>query len=355
MEKIIYEILKIIEKSGYQSYLVGGYPRDLYLGRITDDFDICTSATPEILKEIFSDILEENHGSLKVQYKNIIVEITTFRLEHSYTSVRTPIVSFTTSLKEDLIRRDFVMNTLCIDSKGNYIDILGAKDDLNHKIIKSVGNPFQKMIEDPLRILRAIRFATILNFEIEDSLKRAILENKNLVSNLSYYRKKEELDKILLSENCNYGIQLLKDFHLDSILECQFREVIPVLKLEAMWAQIIFSSNYPFTKKEKKEINIIQYFLSKKTIDKIDLYYYGDTYFFFIAQILKIDFNWLHKQYLSLPIHSSKDIAIDISTIQEITKESISVVFKILEKEIVNNQLKNNNDEIKLFLREYFR
>ncbi len=355
MKKIIYEILETIEQNGHQAYLIGGYPRDLYLGRVTDDFDICTSATPENLKKIFSDILEENYGSLKIRYKNIIFEITTFRLEHAYTSIRTPIISFATSLKEDLVRRDFIINTLCIDSKGNYIDILGAKEDLNQKIIKSVGNPFQKMKEDPLRILRAIRFATILNFEIEENLKEAILENNDLVSNLSYYRKREELDKILHSENCNYGFQLLKDFHLENILECQFKEVISVPKLEVMWAQITFSPNYPFTKKERKEIDTIRHFLSKGTIDDLDLYYYGNLYFSFIAPVLKIDFTELNKRYQSLPIHSTKEIAIDVPAIQKIVKRPVSSVISLLEKKILVGELKNDEKEIIKFLGEYFR
>lgn len=354
MREEVYEILKLIEDRNYQAYLVGGYPRDSYLGKKTNDFDICTNATPEELKQIFSHILEENYGSLKIKYKDILFEITTFRVEYDYTSVRSPKITYAKTLEEDLIRRDFTINTLCIDKNGTYIDKLGAKEDIKNRIIRCVGNPYQKMKEDPLRILRAIRFATTLDFEIEMELQKSILENRNLVANLSYYRKREELDKILESGNCNVGISLLQKFGLDNILECNFSSLIPVSNLETMWAQFTYSPNYPFTKKEKKNIEMTKKFLSKGVIEDIDLYYYGEIYFVFLAQVLGEDYESLKTRYQNLPIHSSKEIKVSNDTIQSITKEPISSVILRLEKEIVNGNLKNDTNTIILFLKEYF-
>lgn len=354
MREEIYEVLELLEGKNYQAYLVGGYPRDFYLGKTTNDFDICTNATPEELKQIFLNVLEENYGSLKIKYKNLIFEITTFRLEHDYTSVRTPIITYAKTLEEDLLRRDFTINTLCMDKKGDYIDKLGAREDIKNRIIRCVGNPYQKMKEDPLRILRAIRFATILDFKIEEELQKSILENRALVANLSYYRKREELDKILMNENCNAGINLLKKFELDRILECSFPSLIPVSNLETMWAQFTYSSKYLFTKKERKEIENIRNFLSKEVIEDIDLYYYGDTYFIFIAKVLGEDFEFLKKRYQNLPIHSSKEIKISISMIQNSTNKPVSIVIEKLEREIVNGNLKNETNAIYLFLNEYF-
>ncbi len=343
MERIV-EVLDILEKKGYQAYLVGGYPRDYYLGKKTDDFDICTNAIPENLKMIFQDIIEENYGSLKVKYKDIIFEITTFRIETDYVSVRTPVITYAKSLKEDLVRRDFIMNTLCINSKGDYIDILQARKDLDNKVIQSVGDPFKKMGEDPLRILRAIRFATILNFKIEDTLSNAIYKNKDLVFGLSYYRKREELDKILLHENCQYGLSLIRKYELDEVLECNFDNLVFVPCLEAMWAQITYSSSYPFTKKEKKNIEKIKHFLSKKEINNLDLYYYGVEFFFYISKILGKDFKQLEERYHSLVIHSIKDIAVDVSLIN-------NKYVPLLENAIINHEIENNVEGINSFLK----
>lgn len=355
MEKGIYEVLEKIEKEGYEAYLVGGFPRDLFLGKRTTDYDICTSATPSTLKNIFSSIVSENFGSLKINYKGIIFEITTFRLENGYVSTRTPIVSFTTSLEDDLQRRDFVINSLCLNKNGEYIDYLGAREDIHQKVIRAIGNPNQKLKEDPLRILRAIRFATTLNFQIESSLSTAILENSDLVSNLSYYRKKEELEKILQSPNCLYGIELLKKYGFDSLLECDFSNIVFVPNLESMWAQLKVSNNYPFTKVEKKKIETIQNLLLQRDIKNIDLYHYGLDLCSYVVQIKGKSGENLLLKYQSLPIHDRKEIKIDIPQIQEITQEPISYVYSLLENQILECGLENDNLALTSFLKEYFK
>lgn len=354
MRKIVCELLKLLEQNGYQAYLIGGYPRDFYLGIPTSDYDICTSATPKELREIFVDIIEENYGSLKINYQGILFEITTFRVEVAYKNVRTPTVTYTKSLKEDLLRRDFVMNTLCMNSKGEYIDLLGARKDIENKVIRGVGDNFQKMKEDPLRILRAIRFSSVLNFEIEDTLEEAIIKNKDLVKNLSYYRKKEELDKILNNKNVNRGIQLLKKYGLDYELECSFPNLVYVSKLEGMWAQIEFSQNYPFTRKEKKEIVILKRILSKGRIEDIDLYKYGFDLLSVIAPVLNCSLESLKMKYQSFPIHNFKEIDIDKNTIEKLCKENLSTIISVLEEKIIKGSLMNERKEIEKFLKSYF-
>ncbi len=351
MEKIIYEVLDLIEKNGFKAYIVGGYPRDCYLNIVSEDYDICTDATPEQLKKIFLEILSENYGSLKIRYQQKVIEITTFRIENSYVSTRTPIISYTSSLKEDLNRRDFIMNTLCMDKYGNYIDYMGAIHDIENCVIRSVGDPNQKMKEDPLRILRAIRFSSILKFKIDEELENAIRENSVLVANLSYYRKREELDKIILF---NEGIELLKKYDLDKILECSFQEIIVTDCIEAMWAQINCSSNYPFSKSERKKIETIRILLNKKKMEDIDLYYYGLDICKCVSKILKINFEILKRRYQLLPIHSKKDILISAHTIKEITNIHPSICYPILEKEILSGRLMNKEDDIEKFLYSYF-
>jgi len=351
MEKIVYEILDLIEKNGFQAYIVGGYPRDYYLKKRSEDYDICTNATSEQLRNIFSEIVSENFGSLKIKYRGKIIEITTFRIDLEYTFTRTPVIAYTNYLEEDLQRRDFIMNTLCMDKNGNYIDLMGAISDIDNQIIRSVGNPFQKMIEDPLRILRAIRFSSTLGYSIDNQLEEAIIKNISLVEKLSYYRKKEELDKIFLSKR---GIDLLKKYELDKVLECKWKSIIFVDCVEAIWAQIDFSNQYPFSKEEKKKIELIRFLVKKAKIEDIELYYYGLEMCSYVSKILKIDIDDLEERYYSLPIHSQKDISISVDRMKEITNTFPSVCYPILEREIISRRLENSKNSIEKFLLSYF-
>jgi len=219
MYKDALEILNIINDLGYESYIIGGYPRDLYLGIENPDIDMCTNAKFEDLKDTF-EIISNNFGSMTLIYKDYKYEITTYRKEYEYEKNRFPKkIEFVNTLEEDLKRRDFVINTLCIDKDGNYIDLLGSKKDLDNKIIRCVGNSDLKISEDILRSLRAIRFATILNFEIDETLKQSIKKYNYLLDNLSDKRKKEELDKIMNSNNKEYGLFLIKDLELEKYLK----------------------------------------------------------------------------------------------------------------------------------------
>ena len=221
MYDIAIEILNIINDNGYEAYIIGGYPRDLYLGFNNPDIDICTNITYENLKNLLSgyEIINQNFGSMVLKYKGFEFEITTYRKEFEYEKNRYPKkIEFVDKLEEDLERRDFIINTLCINHKGEFIDLLGAKKDLDNKIIKTVGNSDLKISEDILRSLRAIRFATILNFKLSDELKKSIKKYGYLLNNLSDKRKKEEISKVLNSNNKDYGLKLIKELELEIYL-----------------------------------------------------------------------------------------------------------------------------------------
>ena len=196
------KVLQILEENGFESYIVGGYVRDKLLGIESNDIDICTSATPKEIKDIFKSSSSSNYGSVNIMYKNTNFDITTFRHETKYLNNHIPIkLKYIKNVKKDLLRRDFTINTLCIDSQGEYLDMLNIKDDLDNKIIKTVGNPKFKLKEDALRILRAIRFATILDFSIEEKTKHYISVYAPLLSKISYERKRQELDRIFSNTN----------------------------------------------------------------------------------------------------------------------------------------------------------
>jgi len=188
----------------YEAYIVGGCVRDLLLNKNPKDYDITTNATPEQIKEVFKDkdytLINNNgekHGTVTVRYKKENYEITTYRLDGEYTDHRHPDeVTFTTNLQEDLSRRDFTINALVYDGKY-VIDYFGGITDLENKIIKTVGNPYYRFDEDALRILRMLRFASVLDFEIEDNTLLAAEELKNNLFTIAKERKTTELNKLV--------------------------------------------------------------------------------------------------------------------------------------------------------------
>ncbi|MBR1377233.1 MAG: hypothetical protein IJ565_05460 [Bacilli bacterium] len=359
MYNMALELLKEIDSSGFTSYIVGGYPRDLYLNRASKDIDICTNATPKDLKDIFGDAMlsKVNYGSVTVIKDKIRFEITTFRKEIKYINNRKPIeIEYINDLEEDLKRRDFTINTLCIDSKGNIIDLLDGKKDIDNKIIKMVGNPKVKLMEDALRILRAIRFAVELDFKIDDELKDTIKEYGYLLKNLSYDRKKEELNKIFNNKNVRYGFDLIKDLNLDKPLELNIENIVPTEAI-GIWAQLDVIDKYPFTKEEKNYINVINELKDMDFYDVDTLYMcakYGFGYLYTICTIKGLDFKEIEKQYLNLPIKSSNDIDIKQIEIANLLGRKpdayLKDIVKDIEYQILHNKLNNNTKEISEYI-----
>lgn len=209
MYEVALSLLKKINQLGYEAYIVGGYPRDMYMGIPSTDIDICTSMLPDMIEKNFSIVESHSeYGSFVIEEGQFQFEVTTYRRDH-YINNRYPKIEFVDSLKEDLNRRDFTMNTLCVDQNGEYIDLLGARKDMDQRQICMVGDPNIRLKEDPLRIIRALRFASDLNFEIEKSLYKSIIQNKALLSTLSLSRIKKEIMKIHNQKKWNDWTQLL--------------------------------------------------------------------------------------------------------------------------------------------------
>ena len=210
----------------YEAYIVGGCVRDLMLGKTPKDYDITTNATPEQIKEVFSDyeLINNNgekHGTVTVRYENENYEITTYRLDGEYTDHRHPDgVIFTSNLQEDLSRRDFTINSLVYD--GKYIlDYFGGINDLEHKLIKAVGEPRKRFEEDALRILRMIRFASVLDFDIDMDTLLAAEELKSELVYIAKERKTVECNKLV----CGKGFaRILNNILVYNIL----KQVLPL-------------------------------------------------------------------------------------------------------------------------------
>lgn len=181
--------LVLLNTSGYDAYIVGGCVRDSMLGFEPDDWDIATSATPDEIKEVFRDYRIMNyglqHGTLSIVVMDLILEITTFRMEGEYSDGRHPdTVQFTRSLHEDLRRRDFTVNAMAYHPFEGVIDLYHGQEDLANGIIRCVGEPEKRFGEDALRILRALRFAAVLDFEIEPRTEAALVKLASTLSRI---------------------------------------------------------------------------------------------------------------------------------------------------------------------------
>lgn len=217
-------IINRIHEAGFEAFVVGGCVRDFLLGKPIHDWDIATSAKPEELKSIFSNYKRiefgEKHGTIGIYLKGQIYEITTFREDIGYSDGRHPDrVEFITSLRSDLSRRDFTINALAADKSGEIIDLVGGIDDIKKGLIRTVGDPIQRFTEDSLRMLRAVRFALRLGYDIEISTYNAIHENVGLmkIHNLARERIISELGEIVL-----YGDKSLELLNNLGILEIIF-------------------------------------------------------------------------------------------------------------------------------------
>lgn len=347
----------IIDK-GYKAYIVGGYPRDLYLNRKSADIDICTNASPKELKAIFKDIIlpSNAYGSVTVVYNNIRFEITTFRKEIKYENNRLPVkIKYIDNLLEDLKRRDFTINTLCMDHEGNIIDLLNGRLDLDNKVIRVVGSARYKLKEDCLRILRAIRFATILDFDLDESLSKAIKKYGYLLKKLSYFRKKDELDKIFSSPNVLRGIKLIKELELDNYLELSnLDELVVTTSLIGIWAQLDVLNIYSFTNNERELISNINELRDKDVLDDYNLYKYGLYISSIVGEIKGINKRLITRKYNELPIYNRKDIVISVNEICKLLKREkggyLRDILDDLEIKIIKNEIENEKEAIEQYI-----
>ncbi len=233
--KEVTEIAKTLAEAGFEAYLVGGCVRDILLGREPKDWDITTNAKPEKIQQLFPDSVYENKfGTVGVKTRSEdprikVVEVTTYRIEGKYTDKRHPDeVKFAKTVNEDLSRRDFTVNALAMDIKGEVLDPFGGKEDLKAKIIRTVGGAEQRFEEDALRLMRAVRFAVELDFEIDMDTRRAIEKKSRELEFIAKERVRDELVKILMTPQAAKGIILLEELGLLQFVLPELREGLGV-------------------------------------------------------------------------------------------------------------------------------
>ncbi|MCI8631136.1 MAG: hypothetical protein HFG67_02535 [Firmicutes bacterium] len=226
LPKEVSRIMKTLESKGYEVYAVGGCVRDSLLGKNPLDFDLATNAALDEMKALFPEakVISEKYSVIRFDYCNqnnedegIIVDLAAFRIDGEYSDYRRPDeVIFTDSIEEDLTRRDFTVNAMADNPQKTLLDPYGGRDDLKKKLICTVGDPQIRFREDPLRMLRAVRFAAQLDFDLHKSTYEAVSECSDLLEHISKDAIRSEFEKIIVTENTGKGLQLLANCGLMS-------------------------------------------------------------------------------------------------------------------------------------------
>jgi len=384
-------ILEKLHQSGFEAYFVGGAVRDFLLGREIGDIDIATSAKPEDIKKLFHKTIDvgAEHGTIIVLHQGEQYEVTTYRMETDYEDFRRPnSVQFITSLKEDLRRRDFTINAMAMDVKGEIFDYFHGKVHMKQKLIHTVGLPSERFTEDALRMLRALRFVSQLNFTLSSETKVAIKNHVQLLDVISVERKTAEIEKLLRGDNVKTAINLL--------IECKVLNYLPGLvggerqlkKLssfrfnfltsrEELWTVLtlyiepssvdVFLRKWKLSNKLIKSVQKNLYFLDLllQKLEWTDLLLYeaGPDTAVSVERIRSIlvhpktvnaNINRVSSLFEQLPIKTKKQLAINgHDLILWLNKEAgpwVSQTMEEVEKAILTKKIENNRLEIKEWL-----
>lgn len=274
--KEVINVVETLEKAGFQAYLVGGCVRDILCGRIPKDWDITTNAKPETIQKLFPKTVYENsYGTVAIidetTQDNSLksIEVTPYRVEYDYSDNRHPNkVVFSEKIEEDLKRRDFTINAIAINlSKGaikDVIDLYGGINDIKDKVIKAVGNPYDRFKEDALRMIRAIRFCVELDSVIDQETFLAIKEHNKLIKDISFERVRDEFNKIIMSPMPKKGIELLHDSGILSQIIPELEKCIGIEQNQAhaydVWEHLLRSLQHGADKEYPLETRLAALF-----------------------------------------------------------------------------------------------
>ena len=382
-------ILEKIEQHNHQAFFVGGSVRDLFLDRTIGDIDIATSATPELIEDIFDKVIPVGieHGTVIVRHNNESYEVTTFRIDGDYSDKRHPdAVEFIDKIEKDLERRDFSINALAMDKNGSVIDLFGGKKDLERKIIRTVGNAYERFTEDPLRIIRALRFSSQLGFKIDQETFDQMKKLKQDIDTLAVERITNELTKLFKGDFINHGIGYLKRSqifrHLPVLREqpdiieklpktlqplFSFGEVIALFNhIEPSIDTAIWVKEWKCSNKIKQEANqlveALRYF-SSNGIDSLLVYRLEEEYYHGFIRLVNVLFTGIsitreriEQIDFRLPIKSKRDLALDGNDIIALFPNRrrgswLQKIISRLENEVVTGNLENSKKDLKEWIK----
>lgn len=391
METPFYEAKPILEKlhhSGFEAFYVGGAVRDYLLRREIGDIDIATSAKPDEIKQIFSKTVDvgAEHGTIIVLHNNISFEVTTYRAETGYDDYRRPkSVSFITSLKEDLRRRDFTINAMAMDIEGTIYDYFHGRQHLKEKVIKTVDSPSERFSEDALRMFRAVRFVSQLGFTLCQETKAALKEHVHLLDAISVERKTVEIEKLFRGAHYKAAMQTLLDCQMNNYLpgmtekEHQL-EILSSLQLdllstrEDLWTMITYKIEPPSVEKYlrkwklpvklikivEKNIRFLMLLQQEKSWTSLLLYEAGFDCALSVERIRSVidDPNMLNENINAvknslhrLPIHNKSQLNITGHELIKIMKKKpgpwVAKLISEIEREIILEKLENERSAIK--------
>ena len=376
-------IIEKIEKAGFEAYFVGGSVRDALLGKDINDVDIATSAFPAEIKQLFHKTIDVGieHGTVMVLWDGETYEITTFRTESAYQDFRRPDkVEFVRSLVEDLKRRDFTVNALAMNKKGQIMDYFEGQKDLENHVIKAVGSPQERFHEDALRMMRAVRFVSQLGFTMEQSTREAILEHHALLGKISIERISIEFMKLLQGKGRSKGLDLFVQTGLYAFCpglekyKDQLEEFVgfngELSTRLAAWTMLIhylaiptaevtkFLKLWKCSNKEMQEVHLAVKTLRARLTHPytaVELYHSGVTIALEVEHILEqLDFpankELVKEHYEKLPIKEKKDIQISGNDILAVVDAKpgkwLGQLLEEIEWLIITGTLVNRPEEI---------
>lgn len=382
-------IIENIENHGQQAFYVGGCVRDLLLKRKIGDIDIATSAPPAFIQKIFPKVIPVGieHGTVIVRHGHQSFEVTTFRIDGTYTDKRHPdSVEFIDKVDQDLERRDFTINALAMDKHGVIIDLFDGESDLQAKVIRTVGNGYERFTEDPLRIIRALRFTSQLGFTIDEKTLDEMKRVREAIETLAIERITNEFTKLFAGEYLNNGIAYLKETEIHKHLPvfAQFPEIIHSLPKmliplysfgEVIALMHIIDSNISVSRwikdwkcsnKIKQEaVQLIAAFNNYKTngLDEWTVYQLTASHYGGFKRLINTIYpnNSLSEEVLEqisnqLPIQTKRELAIDgndlISLFPDVQKGRwLQIFINTIERKVVSGVLKNTKYDIKEWIK----
>ncbi|MBK0347911.1 CCA tRNA nucleotidyltransferase [Aerococcaceae bacterium zg-ZJ1578] len=384
-------IMQRLESHGYEAYFVGGCVRDTLLGHAIHDIDIATSARPEEIEHIFHLTIDigKEHGTIIVVENRVHYEITTFRTEGEYSDFRHPdFVDFVRDLREDTLRRDFTINALAFDRAGNLYDYHHGLEDLEQQLIRAVGVPHERFTEDALRIVRAIRFASQLGFDIETKTYDAIQVLGYLLPNIAIERIRVELSKFFLGNYFEKNALLLVESeiasHIDILKALPVKDALEFM-VKALNHQVLQDERlawFLFTRGLGLDEKALQAFLRKWThsnqfiqevtwlhqlytillerpLTNWEVYYYPIELIELLEVFLKQQSQPIMSNartlYDALPVYDKKEIVVngkDLLTLLGLEKGNAQVgqLLHQIERAVVMNELANEKDVIETFI-----